>query len=135
MNPAGSGKVLELISFDYGIVATTLVINAVNLVAELNAAAPTLTTAGTPVNGYIGAGNATAAAKFYTALTHTTGVTPTRVCTLTTFGATTSANSDAPIHYDFDGKILVAPGSIISVATSTTANTASAAALGLSWAE
>ena len=133
-NQAGSGKNLELISADIGFVSTVTVVDVVGLYYEQSASLnPTSITFGTAVGGLIG-NSTTPVGKFATALTHTSGITPTRLMILSTFGAVTST-ADNPIHYDFDGKVIVPPGTIISIAMSTGAGAASATDIGLSWAE
>lgn len=133
-NQAGSGKNLELISIDIGFVLATTVVDVVGLYYEQGAGISLgSTTYATPQGGLLGASNLNAG-KFATTLTHTTGVTPTRLMIISTFGAT-SSSADAPIHYDFDGKVIVPPGTIISVAMSTAASTASGIDVGMSWAE
>jgi len=130
-NPNNSSVNLELISADVGIVLATTVVDHVGIYYQSNAA-PTLTTLGTPVNGKLGIG-ATNQGKFYSALTHV-GATPALAAIIATFGAVTST-ADNPIHYDFNGKLLVPPGTVISIAMSTAASTSSGLSLGLSWAE
>ena len=133
-NQAGSGKNLELISCDIGLVLATTVVDVVGLYYEQSAAITLgTTTYGTAVGGLIGNSN-TPAGKFASSLTHTTGITPTRAMILATFGAT-SSTADNPIHYDFEGKVIVPPGTIISIAMSTAASTSSGVDIGLSWAE
>lgn len=134
-NPAGSQRNLEVISTDVGIVLATQVVNHVGLYFQAgigsNTSIPTSQTVGTPVNGMLGAG-AVSQGKFLTAATHVG--TPVLAAMIATFGATTTT-ADNPIHYDFDGKLILPPGSIVSFATSTAASTASGLAVGISWAE
>jgi hypothetical protein len=133
-NQAGSGKNLELISCDIGFVLATTVVDVVGLYYEQSASLnPTSITYATPQGGLLGQSGLNAG-KFATALTHSSGVTPTRMMIISTFGATTSS-ADNPIHYDFEGKVIVPPGTIISIAMSTAASTASGVDVGLSWAE
>jgi hypothetical protein len=133
-NQAGSGKNLELISCDIGFVSATTVVDVVGLYYEQSAALnPTSITFGTAVGGLIG-NSTTPVGKFATALTHTSGITPTRLMIISTFGAVTST-ADNPVHYDFDGKVIIPPSTIISIAMSTAASTATAVDVGLSWCE
>lgn len=130
-NPNNSACNLELIKADVGIVTATTVVNHVGLY-YMSSAAPTLTTAATAYNRKLGAGN-TSQGKPYSALTHV-GATPVLAAIVATFGAVTTTG-DNPISYDFDGSILVPPGTVVSFAMSTAAGNTSGLALGLTWAE
>jgi hypothetical protein len=133
-NPIGSGKVLELISADIGVVLATTVVDVVGLHYEKFTTAPTYT-AGTETSTLLGSG-LRSTAVYATALTHVamgTGAAA-RATLLTTFGAVTST-ADNPITYYFDGKILVPAGVAVSFAVSTTVWTTSGMDLGLCWVE
>lgn len=133
-NPIGSGKVLELISADIGLVLATTVVDVIGLHYEKFTSAPTYT-AGTEISALLGSG-LRSTAVYATALTHVAmGTTSAaRAAILTTFGAVTST-ADNPITYYFDGKVLVPAGVAVSVATSTAAWTATGMDIGLSWVE
>lgn len=137
VNPVGSGVDLELVDFDMGTVLATTVVDTVGIYESHgnNAATATLTTAGVVgTNVFTGQLNASGAPKgqFFSALTHVG--TPVRVAILGFFGATTTTWSGS-FHVDFDGKIIVPEGTIISVAMSTAASTASGVDLGIRWLE
>jgi hypothetical protein len=138
-NPPTSTVNLELIDFDMGVTTTTLVVNTLGLYWQgpTLAAQATLTTIGVfgtnwfsgLLGGNAGQGNP------YSALTHVnTNVTNfRRVDILTSFGAVSSTN-DLPCHKEFDGRVLIQPGCVITVATSTAATNADVD-LGLRWLE
>lgn len=133
-NPLASGKVLELISAEVGIVLATTVVDVLGLHFEKFSALPTLT-AGTEVSCLLGSG-LRSTATYCTALTHValgTG-SAARVAAVTTFGAVTTT-ADNPIVYPFDGKIVIPAGVGVSFAMSTATSTASGIDLGLTWAE
>lgn len=136
-NPVSSPNVVELVDMDIGLVLATTVVDTVGIYWQngATAAAATFTTAGVLGTNFFNANVGTAAsnqATFYSALTHSG--TPVRIKIISQFGAVTSTN-DSPIHYDFDGKVILPPGSLISVAMSTAASTASGVDLALTWAE
>jgi len=133
-NPIGSGKVLELISADIGLVLATTAVNVIGLHYEKFTAAPTYTAA-TEISALLGSG-LRSTAVYASALTHVamgTGAAA-RAAILTTFGAVTST-ADNPITYYFDGKVLVPAGVAISIATSTAAWTATGMDIGITWVE
>lgn len=131
-NPIGSGKNLEIISADIGFVLGTAVIGGIGLYFQGPlGTAPTLTTAGTPINGLLGSGT-TPAGKFYSALTH--AGTPTLAALIGSFNATTTLVGGR-FGRDFDGQIILPPASVISVAATTAAFTGSAATIMMSWCE
>jgi len=136
-NPIASGKILELLAVDIGVVLATTVVNTVGLYYEKFASAPTLT-AKAFLNAYIGATTGNAVGVLCSALTHVamgaTDATTARVGVIHTFGATTTTNA-GPIHRDFDGQILIPPGVAVSICNSTAASTASSATADLVWAE
>lgn len=134
INPAGSTRSVELISADVGIVLATTVVNTLNLYQQSirgGSLVPTVFTAGVAQPGLIG-GAASSAALFCSAATHIG--TPVAVCQIATFGAVTTTAANA-IHLEFDGTVILAPGSIVSFAMSTAAGTANGLSLGLRWSE
>lgn len=133
-NPSGSGVNLELIDFDLGQVLATTVVDTVGIYGQNGpvAAAATFTTLGTVLGGKLVDAASGGQARFYSALTHSG--TPTRIALLGTFGAVTNP-TDSGIHYEFDGRLIVPPGGLISVAMSTAAGTASGLDVGIRWAE
>jgi len=132
-NPASSGKNMELIRFDLGTVLATTVVDTIGLYYSTGtaAAASTFTTAGTALSCMVGA-NAYNVCIPYSALTHSG--TPTRHMILGDFDAVTSTAAN-PFSFPFEGTVLVPPGTVISVAMSTAAGTASGLDLGMTWAE
>lgn len=133
-NPPSSGINMELIDFDMGQVLATTVVDTVGLYGQsgAKALAATFTTLGTALSG-IGADLGVASkGKFYSALTHSG--TPTRMALIGAFGAVTNPTA-ALIHYEFDGRLLLPPGAVASVAMTTAAGTASGLDIGMRWAE
>lgn len=134
-NPVGSGIVMELIDFDMAQVLAATIVDAVGLYydAGSRAAAATFTTKGTIESAKIGSG-LVGLGQFYSALTHVNSAGWKRVAIVGNYGATTDAGQQLN-HCDFDGKLVVPEGAIISVAMSTTAGTASGLDISMSWAE
>lgn len=137
-NPPNSGKVLELIDFDYGQLSATTVINVLGLYwqgAPVSGQA-TFTTPGVFGTNVFGGNPSRSGASgiFYSAVTHLTGSTPVRIEILMSQNTTTALTS-GPGHYEFKGKTVLFPGDLVSVAASTGAFTSSVTDLGLSWAE
>lgn len=132
-NPLGSGKNIELIAFDMAYVLATTVVNGVGLYYSTgtNATGATFTTLVTPSSGLLNGGGVSVASGV-TTVVHVG--TPVLACVMAYTGAVTSAAAN-PIHYDFDGRILMAPGSLIAVAMTTAASTASGCTASLTWAE
>lgn len=132
-NPPSSGKNMELVCMDAASVVATTVVDAIGLYysSGSTAAAATFTTPGTILSSIVG-GNAASVVTAYTAVSHSG--TPALHSILTTWGATTAATQGTN-HYDFDGRIIVPPGTLISLAMTTAASTASGITLGLTWAE
>lgn len=135
-NPSNSQVVLELVDFDLGLLTGTTVINVVGLYWQSNPTAG-LATFTTPAvfgtNVFGGApGKGQPQGVAYSALTHSG--TPARISVLGSFN-TASGIMAGPFHYEFKGKVVLFPGDLISVASSTTAFTSSTTDLSLSWAE
>lgn len=125
-NPLGSGVNLELISLDVGWPAAAASVVG-TLLGTTGVQAPTAVTAGNIYSTLIG-GGAVPQAKFYTAATI---VAITQHMPLITISTVTDTMN--PSHVDFDGRILLAPGSLFTL-TSTPVQTA-VALPALSWAE
>ena len=137
-NPSGSGVNAELIDLDIANVLATTVVNAFGLYFQNSAAAlggATYTTVGVAntniFSGVMGAtpGNSV---LFYSALTH--AGTPVRYRHVGGNWAVTSTDIGS-IHYEFDGKVIVPPGTIVSLAASTAAGTTSGLDPQITWAE
>lgn len=135
-NPPTSSVNLELIDIDIGTVLATTVVDVVGIYWQgpTLASLATLSTIGVfgtnwfagNLGGNPGLGNP------YSALTHSG--TPVRIDIVTFFGALTTTNS-VPSHKEYDGKVVLPPGHVISVAMSTAASTASGVDVALRWME
>lgn len=134
-NPVGSGKILELIDLDAGNLGAT-VIDVLGLYWQGSPAADkaTFTTPSVFGTNHFGAspGRGTAVGVPFRALTHSG--TPARIAVLNSQN-TTSVVTGTPIHFDFNGKVVLYPGDVVSVASSTGAMTASSTDLSIRWAE
>jgi hypothetical protein len=135
-NPASSGKIAEIVDMDMGLlVATTLAdVFGVYWQGAPGSGASTFTTPsvfGTNTFGGI-PGKGGNSCIPYTALTFVG--TPTRIAILNSFNSSGFVLG-TPIHQEINGKILLMPGDLITVATSTTVWTASAVDLAIRWAE
>jgi len=135
-NPVSSGKVLELVDFDQGLLSGTTVINVLGLYWQGSPAADkaTFTTPGIFGTHYFGASPSRGVASGipYRALTHSG--TPVRIAILNSQNTTTDTQG-TPVHYDFNGKIVLYPGDVVSVAASTAAMTSTSTDLSIRWAE
>ena len=143
-NPAGSGKVFELVSCTLGIDTVTTICNTVGLLVQRNLAQtggiPTSTTA-----SYIascGPSTAASAAATYSAATLTNAQIPGVVSTATLtipfypmflFAGITSLQIGELTH-NFDGKLVLGPDSLVSWCTAVTAG-ATASVHNMIWAE
>ncbi len=125
-NPLGSGVNLELISLDVGWPAAAASVVG-TLLGTTGVQAPSSVTAGNIYSTLIGGGGVPQA-KFYTAATI---VAITQHMPLITMSTVTDTMN--PAHVDFDGRIILAPGSLFTL-TSTPVQTA-VAMPALSWAE
>ena len=135
INPTGSNRTAELVHLDIATVLATTVVDGVSIVQQSirgGSLLPTTFTPGTAQGGLVG-GSGSSAMVFCTAATHI-GTPVALASGLSTYGAVTQ-NNLATAHYDFDGTVILAPGSIVSVVMSTAASTASGLGLHLSWSE
>lgn len=132
-NPVGSGRNMELISCDALSVVATTVVSGLGLYYSTgtNATGSTFTTPGTIINGFLGATMGSVMLA-YSALTHVG--TPVLATLMQAWGAVTTTAENI-MTYNFDGKIIVPPGTVISLAMTTAASTASGITLALAWAE
>ena len=126
-NPLGSNVNVELISLDIGWPAAAASVIG-TILGSISTQTPTSVTAGgTTVSVPIGGGG-TAQAKLYTAAT---------VAAITShiplLNVTSTADAMTASHYDFDGRVVLAPGGLITL-TSTPAQTA-VAIPSFAWAE
>ena len=135
-NPPNSTVNAELVDFDMGIDAAATIVNAIGLYwqSPTLASLATLTTIGVFGTNWFNCNNSSTPGQVtpYSILAHSG--TPVRIAILTTFGAITAGNAN-PIHQDFDGKIILPPGHLVSIATSTTISTAVGLDLGMRWLE
>lgn len=123
-NPAGSGRNLVLLHLLIGWVSTTgapgnIVIGYQNGVGSQAATASPITAATlvAPLNAKIGAGNSSVVKFAPATATFTAGLSllmTTGISQLTSTGATT-ADKPAQIKHDFEGSIMVPPGTAIGV--------------------
>src|SRR3990167_836755 len=136
-NPAGSGKVAELIEFTHGIDSATEVVNGLALgfqtSVSTNGGPPTSLTATVngPASTYLGGGEAPMC-KGYTAATMTNAaVLPIYPLGLNMDATAVGQSGNGSYH--FNGKIWVPPDTVITFCTTVAA--ATAMPLGLTWAE
>lgn len=134
-NPAGSGKMVELIEAEAHAVLATTVVNALGLYYSngSNASGATFTTQlqSAVENGRAGEGIASVC-RFYSAVTHVG--TPALLDLIGGWGAVTDGGA-TPIRKAWDGKILLPPGTLASLAMTTAASTSSGITALLRWAE
>jgi len=127
-NPIGSGINVEMIAADVGATNATLVVSPILLgVIWGLTVAPT---AGTPITPFAGLlGQATAVSALYSALTLASAAT-----NFFTLGHITATAGEVPLlHYDFQGALLLPPGSLVFLCG--TAAQTSASANHFAWAE
>ena len=134
-NPAGSGKMLEMIECEAHAVLATTVVNALGLYFSngSNASGATFTTpvAGGVKSSRLGEG-VTSVCTLYSAVTHVG--TPELVDIIGGWGAVTDGGA-TPIRKVWDGKIVVPPGTLLALAMTTAAWTGSGFTGLLRWAE
>jgi len=133
-NPAGSGKNLELITYSAAFEAATMVVSDVSLYFQSNATTPTNLTALTIRAGLLGAGLASIASAYSVAtLVGAITIGPSLFGPTTTQSVAGGSSGPALFRYDFNGTILVPPGTIIT--TAGNAAQSQAAKQTLIWAE
>ena len=134
-NPAGSGKMLELIDAEAHYVVATTVVNALGLYYSngTDASGATFTTQAQAQieNARVGEG-VPSVCRFYSAVTHVG--TPKLLDLVGGWGAVTDGGA-TPIRKQWDGKIMVPPGVLLALAMTTAAATASGLTSVLRWAE
>lgn len=122
LNPITSTVNVELIDYSLGITNATTVVGDISLyyqvgVGTTNTALAT-TTALTIRNALLGAGGSAVSLGYSAAtFTNTVGTNFFRVYNLSSFGAVTTTNA-GPIRTEFDGKLILTPGTAITVAAS-----------------
>lgn len=137
-NPLGSNKVLELVDFDFGLLTGTAVIDVLGLYWQgaPGSSGSTFTTAGVFGTNFFGGspGRGQPVGVPYSALTHVGLSTTARVAILNSWNAAANVIG-TPIHYDFNGKVVLYPGDLVSLAASTTILTAITSDAAIRWAE
>lgn len=131
-NPPGSNVNLEVINISAHAVVATTVVDALGIYYSngTNATGATFTTQGTPESGLVGSGSGIA--RFYSAVTHVG--TPTLLRLVGGWGAVTDGGS-TEVSRDFNGSLIIPPGTLIALAMTTAASTGSGVTLEMSWAE
>jgi hypothetical protein len=124
-NPIASGVNLELVTFDWGFITTGTWV-AAGILGSIAKQTPTSTTSGLNVLNPMNAG--VPAASSFSAATIGAAIT-THIPLLNT----PTATSLAPAHVDFDGKVVLPPGWLITI-TSTPVQTAVSMPM-LTWVE
>lgn len=132
-NPPGSNVFLELIDVEIHAVVAATVVNAVGLYYSTgsNATGATFTTAGVIENGRLGEGVAPNG-RFYSAVTHVG--TPLLVDIIGGWGAVTDGGATF-LRKEINGRILVPPSTLLAVAMTTAAGTASGVTASIRWSE
>lgn len=132
-NPPGSNVFLDIIDVEVHYIVATTVVNAVGIYYSngTNATGATFTTAGVIENGRVGEGQ-TPNGRFYAAVTHVG--TPALIDIIGGWGAVTDGGA-TPVRKEFNGKLLVPPGTLIAVAMTTAAATATSVSGAIRWAE
>lgn len=132
-NPLGSGIVMELVSTTIGFTSATTVLDNLGWYWQGGSTftVPTSITAGTPNSCYLNGGKGVG--QFLTAGTHTG--TPALLEYIVNMLTTSTVPPGQSYFRDYDGRFILPPGSIISLATSTTVWTASHTDVMATWAE
>lgn len=132
VNPASSGKMLELIEAEAHAVVATTVVSALGLYAgPVSGATLTTPVSGGILSSRLGEG-VPSVCTAYSALTHSG--TPVLADILGGWGAVTDGGS-TPIYKGFKGRIQVPPGNVVHLAMTTAASTGSGISALLRWAE
>lgn len=132
-NPPSSGVNAELVDTEIGQVLATTVVDAIGWYYSSGslALAGTFSTAGTALSGIIGNAAANKVVP-YSAYTHSG--TPARVDIIGSFGAVTDVGMSLPMKL-YDGRLIIPPGTVVSIAMSTAAGTASGLDISARWIE
>lgn len=137
-NPAGSGKMVEVIDVDAHYVVATTVVNALGVYYSqgTNASGATFTTQSqsSVISARVGEG-ITSVCSFYSAVTHvgTPVLAPGGI--VGGWGAVTDGGSTL-CYKDYSNKgLLIPPTTLIAVAMTTAAATATSVSITLRWAE
>jgi hypothetical protein len=134
INPVGSPRTLEVQLIEvYSVLAATIVggVNVVQQSLKGGSVLPTTFTLGVTNPGLVGGAGA-ASGLFCSAATHIG--TPVVQDHIGFFGAVTTTAANL-IQKDFNGSLILAPGSIISIVMSTAPSTASGLGIHVAWSE
>jgi len=127
-NPIGSGVNVELISYDLGLTQLTSVIDDLLLgFSAVLPLAPTGLTALTTYPSLIG-GSAAASARLYSI------ATIVATTSFYTMGNIYAANTAFAMHYEFDGRLILGPGTLAHTCCGTTVQSV-ASQQTICWAE
>ena len=130
LNPLGSGVNVELISLEVAATTTTFVASPIQLGFLVGAVVPTtITTALTPISANVG-GSGVSQVRMYASAV---GAAMTATSLFPVFGAGSTAGQVGQLHYEFDGRIIIPPGTMCSL-VGTAAQT-QATQNALCWAE
>lgn len=131
-NPPGSPVNLEIITVSAHAVLATTVVDALGVYYSnsTNATGATFTTRGLVENGLVGGPGGYG--QFYSAVTHVG--TPALLRLVGGWGAVTDGGA-TEVTRDFNGSLIIPPGTLIALAMTTAASTASGITLEMSWAE
>jgi hypothetical protein len=132
-NPVGSSVNLELVDIDIAISLATTVVNVLGLYYSTGNAAQsgTFTTQGSVISGTFGA-PAAPQGQFYSAYTHS--ATPTRGAIVGCFPATAVTNNGVA-SFQFDGRVIIPPSTVVTVAPNVAVMTTTATDLNIRWLE
>lgn len=135
-NPAGSGVIAEIIQTEIGSTTATTVVNTIGwyfstAALSLLATFTTPAVAGTNLFSARTGETPGLSCVAYSAATHSG--TPVRCDQVITFGAVTNGGTTPALVKNHNGTLLVPPGILMSLATSTAASTTTSA--GFVWAE
>jgi hypothetical protein len=133
-NPSGSNVMAEILDVEAHAVVATTVVNALGVYFQngsLVEAATFTTRSNAIINGRLGEGQ-TPALQAYSALTHSG--TPALAAIVGGWGAVTDPTS-CPTRKDFSGSLVIPPRTIVSLAMTTAASTATGVTMQIRWAE
>ncbi len=132
-NPPGSNVLLEMIDTDIANVLATTVVNGFGWYSStvVLSAAATFTTQGTARSRRVQDAPSTVA-RVYTAVTHSG--TPTLEAMIGGTGAATTTSNQS-MYKKWDGTLIIPPGVLASIASTTTVGTTSGNTITTTWAD
>lgn len=135
INPASSGKNIEIVRIDWAYALATTVVNGVGVYTlnAVNTGNLTSVTAVTP-NPMNPLNPMTSIAEPFSTATAASGITPTQVALIGYTGAVTSTAANVN-QYNFDGSLIVPPGCSLHVAMTVAASTSSGFSACITWNE